>query len=131
MKRDEATRQTILVVDDYEEIRILMRKVLETSGYRVVEAADGQEAVEAARTELPDLILMDLCMPQRSGVSAVYRIRKHEELHDVPIIAVTAYASADLHLEALKAGCVEYITKPIDLDYLTNLLGRLLGNHAA
>ena len=128
MNRSEATPQTILVVDDYEEIRLLMRKVLELRGYRVVEAANGQEAVETARSELPDLILMDLCMPLRSGVSAVYRIRKLQQLRDVPIVAVTAYASADLHLDALKAGCVEYVTKPIDIEHLTKLLDRLLAS---
>lgn len=127
MSKNEDNRLTILVVDDYEEIRFLMRKVLETRGYRVVEATDGQEAVEAAHNERPDLILMDLCLPLRSGVSAVYRIRKHRELRDVPIVAVTAYASADLHLDAIEAGCVESITKPIDLDHLGELLGRLLG----
>ena len=126
MNRNESSGQTILVVDDNEEIRLLMRKVLELRGYRVVEAEDGQEAVETARKEFPDLILMDLCMPLRSGVSAIYRIRKFPQLQHVPIVAVTAYASADLHLEALKAGCVEYVTKPIDIEHLTSLLDRLL-----
>ena len=126
MNRNESSIQTILVVDDNEEIRLLMTKVLELRGYRVVEAEDGQEAVETARKEFPDLILMDLCMPLRSGVSAIYRIRKFPQLQHVPIVAVTAYASADLHLEALKAGCVEYVTKPIDIEHLTSLLGRLL-----
>lgn len=126
MSENKDTRLTILVVDDYEEIRFLLRKVLEISGYRVVEATNGQEAVERAQHEHPDLILMDLCMPQRSGISAVYSIRKRPELRNVPIVAVTAYATADLHLDALKAGCIEYVTKPIDLDQLKNLLGNLL-----
>ena len=127
MKKNEDRRRTIMVVDDYDEIRLLMRKVLETSGYRVVEAADGEEAVETARNERPDLILMDLCLPFRSGVSAVYHIHKQSGLHDVPIVAVTAYASADLHLDAIKAGCVAYLTKPIDLDRLKEVLERHLG----
>jgi CheY-like chemotaxis protein len=128
MKKNEDRRLTIMVVDDYDEIRLLMRKVLETSGYRVVEAKDGEEAVETARNERPDLILMDLCLPFRSGVSAVYHIRKQSGLRDVPIVAVTAYASADLHLDAIKAGCVEYLTKPIDLDRLKEVLERHLGD---
>ena len=126
MDENKDTRLTILVVDDYDETRFMLRKALEMSGYHVVEAANGFDAVETAQHEHPDLILMDLCLPLRSGVSAVYGIRKYPELREVPIVAVTAYTEADLHLDALKAGCREYVSKPIDLKHLNDLLKRLL-----
>lgn len=123
-KNDNAP--TILVVDDFEEMRSTLRMWLERRGYRVVEAMDGDEAIEVARREHPALILMDIGMPQRSGISATYQIRKVPELSETPIVAVTAYETPDLHEDALKAGCTECITKPIDTDELDQLLSRLV-----
>ena len=116
---------TILVVDDFEELRSTLRLWLEQQGYKVVEAGDGEEAIEVARLEHPALILMDIGMPERSGLSATYRIRKDPELSGIPIVAVTAYA-AELHADALKAGCVDCLDKPIDTNELHKLLGTLL-----
>jgi len=117
---------TILVADDFEDMRAMLRFWLERRGYRVVEALDGEQAIEIARNERPDLILMDIDMPQRSGVSATYKIRKDPELRGIPIVAITAYETADLHEDALKAGCLECLTKPIDTNRLENLLKWLL-----
>ena len=117
---------TILVVDDFEDIRSLLRHWLENRGYKVVEAGDGDEAIEVARREHPALILMDIGMPQRSGISATYKIRKIPELSATPIVAITAYEAGDLHEDALKAGCVKCLTKPIDSDELEQLLNMLL-----
>jgi CheY-like chemotaxis protein len=116
---------TILVVDDFEELRSTMRLWLEQHGYKVVEAGDGEEAIEVARLEHPALILMDIGMPERSGLSAAYKIRKDPDLRDIPIVAVTAYAT-ELHADALKAGCVDCLAKPVDTDELHKLLGILL-----
>jgi CheY-like chemotaxis protein len=117
---------TILVVDDFEEMRLTLRHWLERRGYKVIEAANGDEAIEVARHEYPALILMDIGMPERSGISATYKIRKVPELHEIPIVAVTAYEASDLHEDALKAGCVKCLTKPLDTNELDNLLNSLL-----
>jgi two-component system cell cycle response regulator DivK len=116
---------TILVVDDFEELRNTLRMWLEKRGYKVTEARDGEQAIEVARREHPALILMDIGMPERSGLSATYKIRKDPDLSDIPIIAVTAFG-AELRADALKAGCVECLDKPIDTDELQKLLGSLL-----
>lgn len=117
---------TILVVEDFEDNRFMMRRLLEMSGYRVVEAVNGEEAVTLACSELPELILMDLSLPQLDGLAATRRIRQHPELREVPIVAVSAHDTADFHADALAAGCNDYVTKPIDFDELEALLNRLL-----
>lgn len=103
----------------------MMRRLLEMSGYRVVEAVNGQEAVEAAVQFTPDLILMDLSLPLLDGLAATRRIREQISLKNVPIVAVSAHDTADFHADALAAGCNEYVTKPIDFDELEILLQRL------
>ena len=117
---------TILVVEDFEDNRFMMRRLLEMSGYRVLEAVNGEEAVNLACSELPELILMDLSLPQLDGLAATRRIRQHPDLRDVPIVAVSAHDTADFHADALAAGCNDYVTKPIDFDQLEALLNRLL-----
>ena len=120
------SRPVVLVVEDFEDNRFMMRRLLEMSGYRVVEAVNGQEAVEAARRERPDLILMDLSLPKLDGLAATRRIRQEDGLREVPIVAVSAHDTADFHADALAAGCNEYVTKPIDFDQLVKLLSRLV-----
>jgi CheY-like chemotaxis protein len=119
---------TVLVVEDFEDNRFMMRRLLEMSGYRVVEAVNGQEAVETAQRERPDLILMDLSLPLLDGLAATRRIRQQDGLSKVPIVAVSAHDTADFHADALAAGCNEYVTKPIDFDELEGLLSRLMEN---
>ncbi len=96
------------------------------SGYRVVEAVNGQEAIEVAARERPDLILMDLSLPLLDGLAATRRIREQPDLRAVPIVAVSAHDTADFHADALAAGCNEYVTKPIDFDQLESLLSSLV-----
>lgn len=115
-----------MVVEDFEDNRFMMRRLLESSGYHVLEAINGEEAVRIAELERPDLILMDLSLPLLDGLAATRRIREHEGLRQVPIIAVSAHDTADFHAEALAAGCNDYVTKPIDFDQLESLLHRLL-----
>jgi two-component system, cell cycle response regulator DivK len=119
-------RPTVLVVEDFEDNRFMMRRLLEMSGYRVVEAVNGNQAVELAESERPDIILMDLSLPMLDGLAATRRIRERNGAGRVPIVAVSAHDSADFHAEALAAGCNEYVTKPIDFDQLVGLLDRLL-----
>jgi CheY-like chemotaxis protein len=125
MSENNGAGLTVLVVEDFEDNRFMMRRLLEMSGYRVIEAVNGKQAVEAAISERPDLILMDLSLPMLDGLAATRRIREAEGLGRVPIIAVSAHDSADFHTEALAAGCDEYVTKPIDFDHLVQVLDRL------
>jgi CheY-like chemotaxis protein len=117
---------TVLVVEDFEDNRFMMRRLLEMSGYQVVEAINGEQAVETAVKERPDLILMDLSLPKLDGLAATRRIRQQEGLARTPIVAVSAHDTTDFHADALAAGCNEYVTKPIDFDQLEALLKRLL-----
>jgi two-component system cell cycle response regulator DivK len=118
--------KSVMVVEDFEDNRFMMRRLLEMSGYRVLEAINGEEAVEMARRENPSLILMDLSLPLLDGLAATRRIRQYPELRAVPIIAVSAHDTADFHAEALAAGCNDYVTKPIDFGQLEALLSSLL-----
>ena len=119
-------KPTVMVAEDYDDTRVMIRQVLERQGYHVVEARSGIEAVELVRHERPDLILMDINLPLIDGVNATRRIREIEGLNDVPIVAVSAYDSPELRDSALAAGCVEYLIKPIDADRLKDLIDRWL-----
>ncbi|HYN86683.1 MAG TPA: response regulator [Pyrinomonadaceae bacterium] len=130
MTEQEGSGLTVLVVEDFEDNRFMMRRLLEMSGYRVVEAVNGAQAVEVAAEERPDLILMDLSLPKLDGLAATRRIRQYDGLRKVPIVAVSAHDTADFHAEALAAGCNEYVTKPIDFDLLEKLLNRLTGKES-
>ena len=117
MAQSGAASPTILVVDDYEDTRVMIRSTLEARGYRVLEAANGEEAVEAARRECPDLILMDLNMPLMDGLEASRRIRECKELcQSAPILAITAFDTYGMEEAALEAGCNGYIRKPLDTE---------------
>src|SRR5947209_18799405 len=88
-----AGRGTILVVDDFDDTRLLLRTWLERKGFRVIEAEDGLQAVAVAQKEMPDLIIMDLEMPHLDGLAATRRIRNLKELETVPVVAVSAYGA--------------------------------------
>src|SRR6476661_3934816 len=107
----------VMVVEDHADIRMMMKILLETYGFEVVEASDGYEAVEKALAKTPDVILMDLAMPVLDGINSTRAMRQHEELADVPILAVTAYG--DFYRErALEAGCNDVLQKPLDFETL-------------
>jgi two-component system cell cycle response regulator DivK len=116
----------VLLVEDTEDNRQMMRRLLEMSGYRVVEAINGVEAVKLASEEKPEIILMDLSLPLIDGLTATRRIRGLPGLNKVPIVAVSAHDTADFHSEALAAGCNAYVTKPIDYPELEEVVNRLL-----
>lgn len=117
---------TVMVVEDYDDTRYLLKLALEARGYRVVEATDGWQAVKVATSEHPDLILMDINLPVFDGLTATDMLRKRAELADVPIVAMTAYDSAETRADAVDVGCQEYLAKPVDVDQLQNVLKRLL-----
>jgi two-component system, cell cycle response regulator DivK len=125
-KKLDSLMPTLLLVEDFDDTRHMMRWLLEMSGYRVVEAVNGQEAVDIASRECPDLILMDLNLPLIDGFTATRRIKEHSDLRHVPVIAISACNTPDLRSHAFNAGCIEYVSKPVDFDYLELLLDRLI-----
>jgi two-component system cell cycle response regulator DivK len=119
-------RRTILVVDDFDDTRLMLRTWLEKKGFRVVEAEDGLEAIDRAETEFPDLIIMDVQMPQLDGLSATRHIRELKELKTVPIVAVSAYGADQFREQALAAGCNEYVSTPFDPPVLEGIIRSLV-----
>jgi two-component system cell cycle response regulator DivK len=115
-----------MVVEDYDDTRLLLRLGLEGLGYNVLEASNGHEAVEIADREHPDLILMDLDLPILDGIAATQRIRQQAGMQKVPIVAVTAYPMSYTHVRAFAKGCDEYMAKPIDMAALELLVTRYL-----
>lgn len=126
MDKRKASGRTVLVVEDDEDIRLAMRYALENFGYSVAEASNGEEAVEVAWRTCPSIILMDLSLPLLDGLTATRRIRQDPQMKNVPIVAVTAHHEAQFRTNALAAGCDAYTTKPIDFDWLNELLIELL-----
>src|SRR6266481_605352 len=124
--RMKRAKKFFLVVEDFEDSRFMMRRLLEMAGYNVLEASDGEQAVKMAVEARPVLILMDLSLPKLDGLSATRQIRQKRGLKAVPIVAVSAHDSPQSRTEALEAGCDEYVTKPIDFDHLTKLLQRFV-----
>jgi two-component system cell cycle response regulator DivK len=113
----------ILVADDTEDIRLMMRLKLEHSGHMVVEAADGREAVELATRAHPDIILMDLNMPVMDGIEAIRCIRARPETSNLPVIAVTAHCPDSVwRSRTLAVGCTECVGKPVDFQRLEQLI---------
>lgn len=124
--KEQAEPATVLLVEDTEDNRFMMRRLLEMTGYRVVEAMNGEEAVKLAKNVSPHLILMDLSLPVIDGLAATRLIRQLPDLESTPIIAVSAHDSSDFQSEAMEAGCNSYVTKPIDFNELEQLIAKLL-----
>jgi len=113
-----AKRETplILVVEDYPDTRTLLSSLLRSRGYMVIEAGDGKEGVRQANRVNPDLILMDLALPELDGVEATRQIRQRQSHSQTPIFAVSAFATSDVQQDALDAGCNEVFTKPLEIE---------------
>ena len=126
MSETQAEDLTVLVVEDYEDASLAMRLALEDCGYHILEASDGAQAVEVAAREHPQIILMDLNLPVLDGLAATERIRSNPNLRDTIIVAVTAYSDHDYRARALAAGCNAFVSKPIDIEWLNELLTELL-----
>jgi len=122
----QARRPTILLVEDFDDTRLMMRLWLMKNGYRVLEAESGEEAVRVASAELPDLIIMDVMMPGISGLDATRRIREHEALRETPIVAVSAYGADQYRVRALESGCTDYVSTPFEPSMLEELIESLL-----
>jgi two-component system cell cycle response regulator DivK len=117
----------ILYVEDNFENRLFVRRVLGAMGYDLIEAEDGLSGIDAAKAEMPDLILMDVGLPGIDGLETTRRIKKIEGLADTPIIALTANAMKGDQERCLEAGCDGYLTKPIGVLALREQLEKYLG----
>ena len=116
----------ILLVEDFDDTRLMMKMWLEKRGYSVIEAENGEEAVSLAQSEVPDLIIMDVMMPGMNGLDATQRIRQYQALRRTPIVAVSAYGADEYRSLALEAGCNEYVSTPFEPRALARLLTSLL-----
>ena len=123
-------RPLVLVADDDADTRFLFRTLLEIRGYSVIEAADGEEAVQFAERARPDLILIDGSLPRVDGFDATRRIRQFAHVGRVPIVFVSGHAETAFLTLAREAGCDEYLVKPCGLDQLDGVLEKYLGPQA-
>jgi CheY-like chemotaxis protein len=119
---------TILVIEDYSDTRELLSALLQSHGYNVVEAEDGIEGVLKAGWLYPDLILMDLSLPEMDGVEAAARIHAQAKLSRIPIFAVSAYLTKDVEKDVREAGCVEVFAKPFEAEVLLEKIRAKLGS---
>jgi|SRR5678816_211277 len=119
-------RRTILVVDDFDDTRLLLRTFLERKGFRVVEAENGLEAVSKAHNEDPDLIIMDMQMPYLDGLAATRKIRETKVSGTLPIVAVSAYGADQFRDQAIAAGCDEYVSTPFEPTELEQIIRSLV-----
>lgn len=121
-----AKHPTVLVADSYEDTRFMLKYWLEAEGYGVIEAGNGQEAVELTRGRRPDLLLMSERMPVLDGLEAARRIRRQPKECGCPIVAMSSYPTKEAQAAAFAAGCDSFVAEPIDFDLLGNLLSHLL-----
>jgi len=117
--------KTVLVVEDSDETRAMLTRMLHGEGYAPLEARNGVEALEKVGEYAPDLIIMDLNMPHLDGLTTAERIRQFRARQAIPIVAITAFDTFGMEEAALQAGCNEYMLKPLDIDKL----GAVLRNH--
>ena len=118
----------ILLVEDNDANREMLTRRLKRRGFAVLDAVDGQQAVEIAQSSKPDLILMDMSLPVIDGWEATKRIKGDPALKHIPVIGLTAHAMVGDRELALQAGCNEYATKPVDFERLVETINRLLTN---
>jgi two-component system cell cycle response regulator DivK len=129
--RESAQGRRILIVEDHPLNLKLLRDLLEAHGYRTLETGDGLEALNLARQFRPDLILMDLQLPDVSGLELTRWLRREPGTQNIPIIAVTAFAMREDEKRSLDSGCNAYIAKPVSIRRLLDLIASLLRNEAA
>ena len=126
----EAVMPTILVIEDYVDTRELLATLLQRKGYRVIEAEDGVEGLLKAGWMYPDLIIMDLSLPEMDGVEAARRIHAQAKLSQIPIFVVSAYLTEAVKADVRAAGCVEIFSKPFDAEILLDKVAAALANES-
>lgn len=119
--------KTVLHVEDNDDNRVLVRRMLQFAGYQVIEARNGFEALESLKTCQPDLILIDINMPDMDGYSLTGRIKTIPHLYQTPIVAITANALRGDREKTYQAGCDGYIEKPIDIDSFVDQINGFIG----
>src|ERR1044071_558548 len=124
--QNQKDQHTILVVDDFDDTRLLLRTWLRKKGYRVIEAENGNEAIEMTRDAVPDLIIMDVEMPELDGLAATRQIRTLRSATQLPIVAVSAYGADQFREQALAAGCNEYVSTPFEPEELEGIIRSLV-----
>lgn len=117
---------TVLIIDDNDDNLLLLSYALEELGCSTVQGSSGRDAIELAATHTPDLILLDILLPDMNGMTVIKHLRRHAALRRIPIIAVTALARAAERSEITAAGFTAYISKPYMLDELYSLVGRYI-----
>ncbi len=120
---------TVLYVEDNPENRLLVRRILQAEGYHVLEAANAFEGLRLALDEHPDLILVDINMPEVDGLTLTSRLRTDPQLAHTPVVAITANVMRGDRERTLAAGCDGYIQKPVDVDFLPRQIARFLHRH--
>lgn len=118
--------KTILIIEDDDMNMRLESSLLEAQGYDVIQSADGKDTMELAKKHHPDLIIMDIQLPDVSGVEHTKALKADEGLKDIPILAVTAFAMKGDKEEFLEAGCDGYISKPIDVNLFLDTVAKFL-----
>ena len=117
----------ILYVEDNEDNVYMLSRRLKRKGFEIVVAIDGEQGVEMASSEKPDLILMDLSLPKMDGWTATKRIKSNSDLKSIPIIALSAHAMEEHKQRAIDSGCNDYDTKPVDIERLLSKISAQLG----
>lgn len=115
MEENKKHHEKILVVDDNKDSRELVIKILRAKGHQLIEAVDGEDALEKVAAEHPDLVLMDISLPKIDGHEVTRRLKSNAKFASIPVIALTAHAMKGDREKALAAGCVDYIAKPINV----------------
>ena len=123
----KAGTPVILVIEDYADSRTLLSSLLRARGYKVVEARDGKEGLLQVNRIKPDLILMDLAMPEMDGLRAARQLRTRQALLRTPIFAIIAYGTAEVKDDAIAAGCAAVFLKPLDIEKLLGKIKATLG----
>jgi len=118
--------KTILYIEDNPDNRLLIKRILEAEGYRMLEADTGEDGVRQANTFVPDLILLDINLPDIDGYEVTKRLRANPVLKNIPILAITANVMKGDRERTLEAGCTGYIAKPVDVDALPRLIAAQL-----
>ena len=125
------TAATILVIEDYSDTRELLVALLQRSGYKVIEAEDGVEGLLKAGWIYPDLIIMDLSLPEMDGVEAARRIHEQAKLSQIPIFVVSAYLTEEVRADVRAVGCTEIFSKPFDAELLLERIATTLAGETA
>jgi two-component system, cell cycle response regulator DivK len=130
-RRYRAKRQRILVVDDDRLSLVVLRQLLTAEGYEILQSSEGWDGINRARNEQPDLIVMDINLPDISGLDATLLLKKDDQTKNIPIIAVTAFVTPADKANALRSGCNAYVAKPVNMNNLLKTVETFLSSSSA